>query len=65
MGCVKLHASLPTVLDCAHGYKEETKTSLLSSQESFGFAISFTARKKGCVKSDEAGSKNKCGQKEG
>jgi len=53
------------VLDCAHGYKEETKTSLLSSQESFGFSGNSAAREKGCVQSDEAGSKNKRCEKEG
>jgi hypothetical protein len=53
------------VIDCAHGYKEETKTSLLSSQESFGFAISFTARKKGCVKRDEDSTESEGWQKEG
>jgi len=39
---------LPTVLYCAHDYKE-TKTSLLSSQESFGVSINFVSYEEGCI----------------
>ena len=40
---------LPTVLNCAHGYKEETKFSHLSSQEGFGASINFVSRYNGCI----------------
>jgi hypothetical protein len=38
-----LRAPLSTVLDCAHANKE-TKTSLLSAQESVGVSIKFASR---------------------
>jgi hypothetical protein len=53
------------VIDCAHANKEETKTSLLSSQESFGFSINRASREKGCVKSDEDSTESEGWQKEG
>jgi hypothetical protein len=43
---------LSIVLYCAHD-KEETKTSLLSSQEVFGFSIDFASRKEGRIQSAE------------
>jgi len=55
---------LSIVLYCAHD-KEETKTSLLSSQEVFGFSIDFTSHKEGCIKSLQISAPVEVGQKEG
>ena len=60
-----LRAPLSTVLYCAHGNKEETKISHLSSEESFGVFINFTSREKGCGKSDPVRAEIQCSQKKG
>ena len=55
---------LPTVLYCAHDYKE-TKTSLLRSQESFGVSINFVSYEEGCIESIYVSAEIKGGPKEG
>ena len=65
MGARKnLRAPLSTVLDCAHANKE-TKTSLVSAEESFGVFINRASREKDCLKSVQASNKIKCSEKEG
>jgi hypothetical protein len=49
----------------AHGNKKETKTSHLSSKESFDVYSNFVAHEKGCVKSIQVNELESGSQKEG